>query len=181
MTIILIFMLIVFYALVALYNKKNNLSIQHNMTQPEYIVPPTLLNEPLQQYDMNKAYHPLENPTKRPDRSEIAPIEIAQYLDYPTHGYTDTFQVLGILLKDPDNKFDPNRILRLYGRQTYPRSNQYDYYTMVQSGNDNIKIALDNIKKELYEGDNVFIKELNSKYKVQINKTEPIRYNPYRI
>ena len=71
----------------------------------------------------------------------------------PTRGYPDNFQQLGILVIK-DNSSSDNKILRLFGRQEYPGSNRYEYYTAINSGHDQVKVPLD-IKRgvELYDDD----------------------------
>lgn len=88
---------------------------------------------------------------------------------------------------DKDGKDDPNevldmnnRIIKFFGRQKTPGSNQYQYYANISSGNDMIKIWI-NHQKELYDGDLVYINELNGRYRVQLNKNDDVAYNPYLL
>ena len=60
--------------------------------------------------------------------------------DQPTRGYPDNYHYYGNLIRREDNK-----IVKLYGRQTYPGSNQYDYYGITSDGvgSAEVKIPVD--------------------------------------
>ena len=79
-----------------------------------------------------------------------------------------------------------NKLLKLFGRQRYPNSTTWDYYVQAYTSGvsgDTIKISLDKDKyrKELYDDDNVYIKELGMKYNVKLNRDDVFTYNPYLI
>ena len=100
-------------------------------------------------------------------------------IDIPTRGYPDNFTQFGVLIKQGNpNKNHENKILRLFGRQEYPGTyTRYEYYTTITSGNDYIKIPIDR-KKELYDDDVIYIKELDDNYKVQLHKYDQPKYYP---
>jgi hypothetical protein len=75
-------------------------------------------------------------------------------------------------------KNNENNILRLFGRQTYPGSNIWEYYLTVYSGLDAIKIPFYPRRKELYTDDRVFVPELNSEYRVRLYNYDAPRYYP---
>lgn len=136
-----------------------------------------IIKDPVREYDYRKIDDPLEEPTRRVPRHWIPPVHIKRHIDFPTRGFPDNFSQLGILVslskKDKDN-----RILRLYGRQEYPGSERYEYYTAINSGLDQIKIPLDIKKRELYDGDYVYIDELKAKYEVKLHKYDAPKYYP---
>ena len=155
----------------------------------------------LKQYDYHKAFDPLIDPTRRVPSYEIPPYYIKRSIDLPTRGYPDNFTQLGILIREPEkhyNSFDSsqnassenlnypkenldkdNRILRLFGRQEYPGSNKYEYYTAINSCPDQIKIPLNTKRKwELYDGDIVHVPELNESYRVKLYKYDAPKYYP---
>lgn len=140
--------------------------------------------DPVRNYDYAKSFDVLEQPSRRVPRHEIPRFPLKDYIDIPPRGYPDTFSQLGILILDNDNNSNnhDNQILRLFGRQEYPSSDRYEYYTLIHSGNDSIKIPLSNKSKtrmkELYDGDKIFIKELDSHYKVQLHDYDYPRYYP---
>lgn len=144
--------------------------------------------DPVIQYDYNKYVNPLEQPTRRVARHEIHPIHVKQMIDLPSRGYPDNFTQIGVLvqIKNKKNKKSKNKnkmnnqnnILRLFGRQEYPGSNRYEYYVMINSGLDQIKLPLELRRQELYDGDTVVVKQLNQRYEVNLYKYDAPRYYP---
>lgn len=128
----------------------------------------------IKEYDYRKVVDPLESPTMRVDREYLPPVDLKNEINISTRGYPDTFRQVGILI---NNEAGDNKLLRLFGRKEFPRSNRYEYYTAINSGNDIIKVPL-NIKKELYDDDNVIVDELSTEYKVKIYKYDSPRYYP---
>lgn len=146
----------------------------------ENIQKPKLV-DPVREYDYKKVNDILEEPTRRVARHEIPPVYLKRLIDIPSRGYPDNFIQIGVLViddkyKNKDTK--DNKIIRLFGRQEYPGSNRYEYYTSINSGLDSIKVGLDTRKRELYDGDTVFVKELNSKYTVNLHKFDAPKYYP---
>ncbi|AYV78753.1 MAG: hypothetical protein Edafosvirus30_4 [Edafosvirus sp.] len=158
-------------------------------------------------YDYRKLYDPLQDPRQRPDRYLLGPIPFNPLFNVPTQGYADSYRWMGLLIhthdknrndrcnhgcpgnrgriinhenKHNDNdSIDPNnRIIKFFGRQKNPGSNQYQYYATISSGNDIIKIFL-NYNRELYDDDIIYISELNGHYRVQLNRNDDVAYNPY--
>ena len=168
-----------------------------NVATPLYPHPTTypISRDIVREYDYNKIADPLEDPVRRVARHELMPAVMRRSIDYPTRGYPDNFTQQGVLIKmrsrknnkeeeeenkeNKDNKDNNNKLLRLFGRQEYPGSNKYEYYVLVSSGNDLIKIGLDNKNnKELYCGDNIYISELNEDYRVKLHKYDAPKYYP---
>jgi hypothetical protein len=137
-----------------------------------------IIRDPVREYDYKKSYDPLEDPTRRVDRHNIVPVYVKQHIDMPTRGYPDNFHQLGILVLE-GNETSDNKILRLFGRQEYPGSNRYEYYTAINSGHDQVKVPLD-VKRgqELYDDDIVTISELASDFKVKLHKYDAPKYYP---
>ena len=184
----------------------NNNGLLSNSKVSEVIIEPTVGEQPklivtepnidpVREYDYSKLYDILEEPTRRVPRHEIHPSILRQYIDIPSRGYPDNFTQYGILIAssghDKHSKNDKsnsdkiemhtdsnNRIIRLFGRQEYPGSNRYEYYTMINSGYDAIKIPLDVRKRELYDDDKVYVKELGQHYKVQLHNYDAPKYYP---
>jgi len=143
-------------------NQKNDIIRYYNQEND------TILN-----YDYRKLYDPLEQPSRRIPRHEIYPYYMKKLIDYPTRGYPDNFTQLGILVKKDDNK-----ILKLYGRQIFPGSNQYEYYTSINNEFDQIKIPIKVNRQEIYDDDDIYIKVLNEHYKVHLYKYDAPKYYP---
>jgi hypothetical protein len=143
---------------------------------------PVILEDPVRSYDYQKYYDPLSDPTRRVPRHEIPPVYLKNMIDYPSRGYPDNYTQLGTLVleHEEEHQDNQNRILRLFGRQIYPGSDTYEYYTMINSGLDQIKVPVYNRKRrrELYQDDLVYIHELRSKYRVNLYKYDYPRYYP---
>lgn len=154
--------------------------VEHVMTPTMTpYVPTTPMVDVVRDYDYRKLYDPLEDPVKRPDRYVMGPLMARGYFDYPTRGYADNFRWLGLLMSTSEHGDKVNKILKLFGRPRYPNTTtDFDYYTMINTGYEPIKVSLDQ-KKELYDGDQVSVKELGMKYMVQLNKNEDLAYTPF--
>lgn len=140
-----------------------------------------LNDDAIRLYDYGKVYDPLTDPTRRVPRHEIPPLYFKRLLDIPTRGYPDSYTQLGLLVRENHKEHthnDSNNILRLFGRQEYPGSSNYEYYTALNSGNDNIKVPLNIKRRELYDGDTIYLDILHDKYIVHLHKYDMPRYYP---
>lgn len=166
---------------------------QENIITQSSIVP-TLADDLLTMYDRKTTYDPLYEPSKRPPRHVILPIIGNPYFNYPTRGFTDTYSLKGYLIKEKynhhkseeenknENKLTENQIIKLFGREKYPNSIEYEYYVIINTGfDDKIKYFLENKSKELYDGDSVYIDILQTKYRVKLLKDKSMVYNPYLV
>jgi|TARA_B110000259_G_C13941504_1_gene372983 hypothetical protein len=102
-------------------------------------------------------------------------------INIPTRGETQYIQI-GIL-SNPEN----NKILPLYGKQTYQTSQMWNYYTTTDTYN-LIKIPLNYESKdcmkeqgcrELNNGDTIVIDEYGETFTIKIYETKEYRYIPY--
>lgn len=146
--------------------------------------------DPIKYYDQEKLADPFEAPAKRPDRIQMGYPPIMKSSNnplqpYPTRGYPDNYHLLGTLISIDNKNYNKleqdNQIINLFGRQKYPGSSEYEYYTMISTGNINTKIPLKDQIRELFTDDEVFIKELNKTYKVNLYPNEELKYNPFLI
>jgi hypothetical protein len=72
----------------------------------------------------------------------------------------------------------PNDILELIGKKQ--TQNWYKYFTSISKGNKIIKIVVHNRnRRELYDGDIIYIPELHKSYRVKLDELDMIDYNPY--
>jgi hypothetical protein len=132
-------------------------------------------------YDYRIISDPLKEPGKRPPRHVIGPMINSPHFNIPTRGYPDSFNVQGYLIDDAstDNK-DSNKMLRLYGRQVYPNSNEWEYYVEVNVGHhDKFKFDLEKQKREIFDGDKVYVDILKRNYDVKLLKQKGLEYNPF--
>ena len=139
---------------------------------------PIVISDPVRNYDLRKIDDPLEGPTRRVYRYDIPPRILMNQIDIPTRGYPDNFQQIGLLINTVDDATS-NKILRLFGRETFPRSSRYEYYTLIANGLDQIKVPLDTRRnKELYDDDVVSVNSLNTDFKVKLLPYDSPRYYP---
>ena len=124
-------------------------------------------------------YDPIKEPTRRLPRHIFNKDSIKRYINIPTRGYPDNYQLVGLLSRNADEKF-----LQLYGRQKYPGASQWEYYVRGKdlSGLETkIPISVHN-DQEIYDNDEVDVPLLDSskgKFKAQIYKIDTLKYNPY--
>ena len=132
------------------------------------------------------------NPLTPPTRKYVArnpPVvvkEIAVPINVATRGRSGPYQQVGTLTKTSEDGSDP-KILPLYGKPTYPGSNQWLYYTNTDTYN-TIKIPIENQNKncqkhygckEIYDGDNVTVPAYKGEFKANIYELDTPRYIPY--
>lgn len=174
--------------LISLNENQNDGNI--NIKQDET---PNMFN-PIIEFDRRKLLDPFIDPSTRPPASQVPTPQIASLTNIATQNIYDSYHRIGLLVEeDKENKTNhenlnhienfsllnnENSILELMGRLLY--HNFYQYFTSISMGNKVIKI---NIKrengKELYNGDKIFIPELNKLYNVKIDRRDMIYYNPY--
>jgi hypothetical protein len=164
-------------------NKSININVQTPQMDQSLMIP-----DPITNIDLRNINDPLTGPIRRPTRDAIGPMVGNPLFNIYTQGPPDSYSWLGILTAESSSEhFDNNnKLLKLFGRQRYPNSNTWDYYVNAYTGGssgDNIKISLnkDRYKRELYDDDHVYIKELGMKYNVKLNRDDVFTYNPYLI
>jgi hypothetical protein len=138
--------------------------------------------------DLRNISDPLTGPIRRPTRDAIGPMIGNPLFNIYTQNPPDSYSWLGILTSNMTSEISDrnNKLLKLFGRQRYPNSNTWDYYVQAYtsgSSGDSIKLSLDKnkYKKELYDDDSVYIKELGMTYNVKLNRDDIFTYNPYLI
>lgn len=146
------------------------------------ISPPVELGDPLLNFDKRVIADPLKEPLRRPSRDVLGPILVNNpLLNIATRGYPDNYTQQGYLVDNKTNKNDPNMIIPLFGRQKYPQSVEYEYYIVMNIGGFERKYMLDRQKRELYDGDKVFVDILKRHYEVKLFKSQGLEYNPFLI
>lgn len=166
-------------------NKEEEEEVEEVLVSSRYFNPKSykpLVDKLIDERDKNAYEDPLTAPTRRLPR-HIYPTEKKDYIfEVPTRGYPDSYHNFGLLKRENDGK-----VVQLFGRQTYPGSNQYEYYIVSVESDLQIKHELEiNNGREIYDGDEVSIPlldtpENNGKFKLYMNKLDRPRYNPFVI
>ena len=139
-----------------------------------------LVDKLIDQRDEDANSDPLTAPTRRLPR-HIYPTRKSDFIEeVPTRGYPDSYHYYGVLRRESDNKF-----VKLFGRQIYPGSSQYEYYIETVESDLAVKIPLEiNNGREIFDGDEIDIEVLDSskgKFRLYMNKYDRPRYNPFVI
>jgi hypothetical protein len=126
----------------------------------------------IKQRDSSVISDPLVAPERR--------LEIDKSGNYPliinerTRGDPDSYQMVGILYNEYSNKN-----YQLFGRRTYPGSNEWEYYIRGKDiGGLDIKFPL-NTNQEIYDSATIDIPLDNTIYTVKIYDYDKPRYIPY--
>jgi hypothetical protein len=162
--------------------KKNDDSV-HVVYPPRYVTSPTArvvnMYNKMRNYDYRSYDDPLTPPEKRHD-SDLPPQIINPDLyNIYTNGGPGIYKKMGYVKTDAEDVNQKYKYMNLIGRQKYEGSNQYQYYLVSTDRNDNIKIDLPQIRKELDSGDQISASQLTTgKYDVFIDKNIDYVYSP---
>lgn len=135
--------------------------------------------DPFLDRDYRHVYDTLTPPRRRLPRHVYPNHPLVLATDIHTRGYPDNYHYIGNLVRKTDEL-----IVKLFGRQTYPGSNRYEYYgafTDKHGGETKIQIHTRN-ESELFDGDEIFIDIFDNslgKFKLYMNDLDRPRYNPY--
>lgn len=161
----------------------SNSNMQNGINNIDNIIYKPLFDKLIDKRDEEAINNPLKPPYRRNER-HVYPTNITDYIEYPTRGYPDNFHYIGNLIRKLDDKTE---FVKLFGRQTYPGSNLYEYYgiTSDSTGGSQIKIQIKTPnKKQIFDGDDVYIDELDNtkgSFKFYENEFDKPRYNPFII
>lgn len=173
--ILILFIIIIVISFYFVNYKQQPIIIQAPSSQAPYT------RDIIRNRDYRTVYDPLMPPEKRLD-SYLYPNKITDpifgMVDIPTRGYPDGYQYYGLLTRNSDNSK-----VKLFGRQRYPSSTQYEYYGILDDSGSSFKVSINNKNyKELYDGDEVIIDMLDSTkgpFKLYMNKQAELQYNPH--
>ena len=124
---------------------------------------------------LNDSFHP---PERRVPEYQYPTEFIKKQINIPSRGYPEEYQILGNVFREKTET-----AYTLYGRQTYPGSDQYEYYV---TGNDNhtssVKIPIRTRgSKEIMNHDIINIPgtdKARGEFKVELYKFDVPRYIP---
>ena len=150
--------------------------IQMNKSNPKTVVREKII------------YKTIDKEADQPYREDIYKPDLRQGRSFPpfnikTRGPPEEYDMVGFL-QDHD---DSNKLQQLYGRRTYPNSNQWNYFVKSDQYHQipiPVSIGGQNCTdergcKELNDKDSLNI--LNKEHTATIYKPEPYYYNPYVI
>jgi len=132
----------------------------------------------IKQRDKNVLYNNFSPPERRIPEYLYPYDYIKKNLNYPTRGYPEHYQLVGVVLRDlTETSYN------LFGRQTFPKSNQYEYYVQSNLNDNNIKIPIKiNNGKEIEDNQIIFIPGTDvtkGDFKVKLYDYDIPRYIPY--
>jgi hypothetical protein len=130
----------------------------------------------LSERDVDAVKNDFKPPERRLPRHNYPTRSVQKIINIPTRGYPDNYQNLGLLVRKNDE-----RILKLFGRQKFPGSSQWEYYIVDSYNMQKVPLKLDGMK-ELSNNDVVAIPWLDTskgKFEVKIFDYDAPRYNPH--
>jgi len=121
----------------------------------------------------------LSPPERRDQAYQYPDRYVKSLINIPTRGLPDNYQVVGTLVRKKDEK-----VLQLFGRQTFPGSNQWEYYVVGNDGNAFTNKMPLNIKggREIENGQQINLQWLDpskGQFEVNLYNFDTPRYNPY--
>ncbi len=150
--------------------------VQGNPTLPPPPPPSINPDAAVTRYDYLSMDDPLSGAYRRLPRHQLP----VNYLNQVyTRGLPDNYTMIGTLTR-LDVGSSTDRILPLYGRQTYPTSPQWEYYTSTTNLGVQLKVPFETNKQELMTDDIIKLKDFrNAEYRVSLYKLDSPVYNPF--
>lgn len=133
-------------------------------------------------YMRDRDYSRIINPLLPPERSNHTERGIP--INVPSRGESGSYQQVGVLINKNSAE---SKILPLYGKQTYPGSNNWLYYTSSDQYQ-SVKLPVANRNRdctddqgchEITNGDEVEVPAYDQSFKANIYKFDKPRYIPY--
>lgn len=135
--------------------------------------------DPIKEMDYKRLDDPLAAPYRRLPRHAYPTPHMRRVINFPTRGIPDNFHYVGNLIRKSDEKF-----IKLFGRQTYPGSNKYEYYGITTDTNGmETKIKINSPKdQELMDNDEIDVEIFGGgNFKLYLNEFDVPRYNPFLL
>ena len=103
---------------------------------------------------------------------------VKSQINIPTRGLPDNYHLIGVVLRN-----NTESAFNLFGRQTYPGSNQWEYYVQGSMSDTSVKIPI-NIRgdREIEDGQTISVPGTDPSkgdYTVKLYNYDQPRYNPY--
>lgn len=126
--------------------------------------------------DANALANPLAPPERRVPEYLYPFNYMKRQINIPTRGYPENYQMLGVLLRE-----NTETAYKLFGRQTYPGSDLWEYYVENDKYN-NVKLPVAiRGNKEMMDGQDVHVPGTDPKnghFRVRLYKYDQPRYVP---
>jgi hypothetical protein len=128
--------------------------------------------------DRQVLYNDFIAPERRLPEHAYPVRQVRNEINIPTRGIPDNYHLVGLLFRN-----NTETAFKLFGRQKFPGSSQWEYYVQGTMSNNDVKIPL-TIRgdREIEEGQVVIVPGTdNSKggFKVKLYNYDMPRYNPY--
>ena len=132
----------------------------------------------IQERDQKVAFDDFSPPERRQPEHAYPTKQVRSIINIPTRGLPDNYQIIGLLLRN-----NTETAFKLFGRQKYPGSNQWEYYAQGAMSHNDIKIPI-SIRgdKEIEDGQSVIIPgtdHTKGGFKVKLYNFDLPRYNPF--
>ncbi len=132
----------------------------------------------IQERDERVAYDDFIAPERRQPEHAYPVKQLKNRINIATRGLPDKYQLLGLLLRN-----NTESAFKLFGRQKYPGSNQWEYYVQGGMSNNDVKIPI-SIRgdREIEDGQTVVVPGTDHSkggFKVKLYNFDLPRYNPF--
>ncbi len=132
----------------------------------------------IQERDQKVVYNDFTAPERRQPEHAYPVKRVRSMINIPTRGLPDNYQMVGLLLRN-----NTETAFKLFGRQKYPGSNQWEYYAQGVVSHNDIKIPL-TIRgdREIEDGQTVVVPGTDHSkggFKVKLYNFDLPRYNPF--
>lgn len=133
----------------------------------------------LENRDKDVVFNELKPPEKRLPEYQYPNRYVRNKINIPTRGLPDNYHAMGTLVRKEDEK-----ILQLYGRQTFPGSSQWEYYVTGADtyGFPNKMPIIIKGGREIEDKQHVpvdFLDKKKGSFQANIYNFDVPRYNPY--
>ena len=132
----------------------------------------------IQERDQKALYNNFVAPERRQPEHAYPIKQVRTIINVPTRGLPDNYHQIGLLLRT-----NTETAFKLFGRQKYPGSNQWEYYVQGVMANNDVKIPI-NIRgdREIEDGQTIIVPGTDHSkggFKVKLYNFDLPRYNPY--
>jgi hypothetical protein len=160
-------------------NKLNEIMNRDKESQKTILTPELEKRMYLEGRDRRVIEDNLSPPERRNQEYQYPDRYVKSLINIPTRGLPDNYHVVGTLVRKADEK-----VLQLFGRQTFPSSNQWEYYVVGNDGNAFTNKMPLTVKggREIENGQQINLHWLDpskGQFEVNLYNFDTPRYNPY--